>query len=267
MSSAEPRYMLATGERAARRLQLINRIFGPTTREFLLACGLRRGWRVAEIGCGVGLVSFWLAEQGASVAAVDGKQAQLETAARYAREQGIANIEFRAADAYTTGLPRASFDMVYSRFLMCHLPEPVRALREMRELLKPDGVLACEEHDQQSVACEPPLPAYKRLNEISDDMDRAFGVNSSNIGLRLPRLFLEAGMKSPRVMMRQNAFLRGEEKRLWELTLEEARPAIVEHSVATNEELDHVCAELRGIAENETVLVMLARVTQVWASR
>lgn len=96
-------------------------------------------------------------------------------------------------------------------------------------------------------------------------MDRAFGVNSSNIGLRLPRLFLEAGMTSPRVTMRQNAFLRGEEKRLWELTLEEARSAIVEHGVATNEELDHLCADLWRIAKDETVLVMLARVTQVWA--
>src|SRR5215470_18611318 len=102
--------MLATGERAARRLQLIDRVFGPATREFLLACGLRRGWRVAEIGCGFGLVSFWMAEQGATVVAVDGKQAQVETAAKYAREQSIANIEFRAADAYNTGLPRASFD-------------------------------------------------------------------------------------------------------------------------------------------------------------
>jgi SAM-dependent methyltransferase len=171
------------------------------------------------------------------------------------------------ADAYNTGLPRASFDMVYSRFVMCHLPAPVRALREMRELLKPGCVLACEDYDQQSVACEPPSPAYNRLNEISDGMDKAFGVNSSDIGPRLPRLFLEAGMTSPRVTMRQNAFLRGEEKRLWELTLEEARPAIVERGVATNEDLDRVCAELYRIAEDETVLVMLARVTQVWASR
>lgn len=267
MGSPEPRYMLATGERGARRLHLIDRIFGPATREFLLACGLRPGWRVAEIGCGVGLVSFWMAEQGASVVAVDGNQAQIEVAAKYAREQGIANLEFHVADAYNTGLPRASFDMVYSRFVMCHLPAPVRALREMRELLKPGCVLACEDYDQQSVACEPPSPAYKRLNEISDGMDKAFGVNSSDIGPRLPGLFLEAGMTSPRVTMRQNAFLRGEEKRLWELTLEEARPAIVEHGVATNEDLDRVCAELCRIAEDETVLVMLARVTQVWARR
>ncbi len=267
MSSSEAPYMLATGERSTQRLQLIDRIFGSATRQLLLGCGLRRGWKVAEIGCGIGLVSFWMAQQSASVVAVDGKQAQIETAAKYAREQRIANLDFHVADAYNTGLPRASFDLVYSRFLMCHLPEPLRALREMRELLKPGGILACEDYDQQSVACEPPSLAYTRLNRISDGMDKAFGVNSSNIGLRLPRLFLQAGLNSPQVTMWQNAFLRGEEKRLWELTLEEARGAIVEHGVATNEDLDQLCAELRRIAEDETVLVMLARVTQVWATR
>jgi len=123
--------MLAAGEQGTARLRLIESIFGRATRQFLLGCGLSRGWRVAEIGCGVGQVSLWMAELGASVIAVDGKAAQIETAGRYVREQGISNIEFRAADAYETGLARGAFDLVYSRFLMCHLDDPIRALREM----------------------------------------------------------------------------------------------------------------------------------------
>lgn len=259
--------MLAAGERAAARLRLIDSIFGSATCEFLLACGLKRGWRVAEIGCGVGLVSLWMAELGVSVIAVDGQTAQIEIAGKYAREQGISNIEFRAADAYDTGLPREAFDLVYSRFLMCHLPDPVRALREMCALLRPGGILACEDYDQQSVTSEPPSQAYKRVNEISNGMDKAFGVNSWDIGSRLPNLFVEAGLAAPQVTIRQNAFLRGGEKRLWELTIEEARPAIVEHGVAASEELDKICAELRRIAEDESVLVNAARVTQVCARK
>lgn len=267
MRTPEPPYILAAGERAAGRLRLIDSIFGPATHEFLLVCGLKPGWHVAEIGCGIGLVSLWMAEFGASVIAVDGKAAQIETAVKCARERGIANIEFRAADAYDTGLPREAFDLVYSRFLMCHLSDPTRALREMYGLLKPGGVLACEDYDQQSVTSEPVSQAYKRVNEISNDMDKAFGVNSWYIGSRLPKLFVEAGFAAPQVTIRQNAFLRGEEKRLWELTLEEARPAILEHGVAASEELDEICAELRRIAEDETVLVVVARVTQVCARK
>jgi ubiquinone/menaquinone biosynthesis C-methylase UbiE len=76
-----------------------------------------------------------------SVAAVDASAAQIEKAGNYSVRSGFANIVFRAANAYETGLPRESFDLVFSRFLMCHLPEPVRALSEMRSLLKVGGVL------------------------------------------------------------------------------------------------------------------------------
>lgn len=269
MTAPEPRYMLATGEAAARRLRLIDSIFGPSTRGLLLSSGLTAGWRVAEIGCGVGLVSFWIAEQVGSigsVVAVDASAIQIETAANYAAQKGLTNIAFHTADAYDTGLARESFDLVFSRFLMCHVPEPTRAMREMRSLLKLGGVLVCEDYDQRSVTSEPPSRCYRRLNEISDAMDAAFGVDS-NIGPKLPRLFQEVGFIGPQVAMQQFVRLRGEEKRFWEITLQEARPAILQHGVATAEEVDEVCSEMRRIAEDETTLVMLARVTQLSARK
>ena len=82
--------MMATGEAAARRLQLIDSIFGPSTRKLLISSGLKVGWRVADIGCGVGLVSFWMAEQvgsTGSVAAVDASAAQIEMAGNCAAQQ------------------------------------------------------------------------------------------------------------------------------------------------------------------------------------
>ena len=190
--------MMATGEAAARRLQLIDSIFGPSTRKLLISSGLKVGWRVADIGCGVGLVSFWMAEQvgsTGSVAAVDASAAQIETAGNYSAQQGFANIVFHTANAYDTGLPRESFDLVFSRFLMCHVPEPARAISEMRSLLKVGGVLACEDYEQKSVISEPPSRCYTRLNEISNAMDTVFGVDS-NIGLKLPRLFQERSSAS-----------------------------------------------------------------------
>ena len=261
--------MMATGEAAARRLRLIDSIFGPSTHELLMSAGLGAGWSVADIGCGVGLVSFWMAKRvgsTGSVAAVDASAAQIETAAKYAKQRGLANVVFHTANAYDTGLPRESLDLVYSRFLMCHVPQPARAIREMRSLLKAGGVLVCEDYDQKSVTSEPPSRCYTRLNEISSGMDAAFGVDS-NIGSKLPRLFQEAGFADPQVSLQHIIRQRGEEKRFWEITLEEARTAILQHGVAAAEELDQICAELRRIAEDETTGVVLARVTQVRARR
>ena len=100
--------------------------------------------------------------------------------------------------------------------------------------------------------------------ELSDEVNRARGLDS-HIGLKLPRLVGEAGFTRPEIMVKQIAELRGPNKRFWEITLREATQAILAAGAATQEELDTICAGLRTVADDESTLVMLARVTQVWA--
>jgi len=260
-------YILATGEAAAGRLEMLEEIFGPHSRQLLGKAGLCKGLRVADIGCGTGLVSLWIATQvGAEgrVVGVDMSCEQLKVAQANAAAAGLTNVSFQEGSAYETNLPSGQFDMIYSRFLMCHISEPAKALREMRALLKPDGILVCEDHDDGGIFSEPPTRAYRRLVEISDAVNRARGLDSY-IGLKLPRLIREAGFGRPEVVVKQIAELRGPRKLFWEITLREAAPAILASGVATKEELDTVCSEIRAVAEDETTLVMLARVTQVWA--
>jgi len=78
---------------------------------------------------------------------------------------GVSNVSFVNASATDTGLPRDSFDLVYSRFLLIHLTQPELALREMHGLLKPDGVLVIEDGDLTTAGSEPPssLQAFSSL--------------------------------------------------------------------------------------------------------
>lgn len=262
-------YMLATGEAAVSRLELLDAIFGPHSRELLEKAGLANRMMAADIGCGTGLVSLWLASKvGAegTVVGVDTSREQLSIAQANAARAGLMNVSFQGGSAYETNLPREQFDLVYSRFLMCHLTQPAKALREMRALLKPNGILVCEDHDDGGIFSEPPTSAYKRVVEISAAVNRARSLDSS-VGLKLPRLVREAGFARPELMVKQIAELRGPNKRFWEITLREATPAILEAQGATQAELDTICTELRTIAQDETTLVMLARITQVWARR
>jgi hypothetical protein len=89
----------------------------------------------------------------------------------------------------------------------------------------------------------------------------------SYIGLKLPNLLRAAKFSHPNVRVNQLAFLRGEEKGFWEITLREAAPAILTAGASTPDELESICKEMQTIANDEKILLMLARVTQVWAQR
>jgi ubiquinone/menaquinone biosynthesis C-methylase UbiE len=146
-------YALATGAAAVRRLHMLDDIYAPAGRRVLLEAGLREGMRVADFDCGVGLVTRMLAEivgPSGHVTGIDVSQQQLDQARAWCTRGGLGHTSFVQADASNTGLPRDSYDLVYSRFLLLHLPDPMACLREMRQVLRPGGVLVVEDGDLAS---------------------------------------------------------------------------------------------------------------------
>lgn len=140
-SSLPGRYYLHTGAAAAPRLGLLHAIFGPETEPSLRRAGIRPGMRVADIGCGVGHVTRFLADcvgASGSVSAVDGSEAQLDIS-RQPTSGTAGRVDFVRASAYETSLPRGAYDIVCCRFLLCHLQRPLDAIDEMRALVRPGG--------------------------------------------------------------------------------------------------------------------------------
>lgn len=118
-----PDYLLAS-ERPSPSPSYAGRDLWPSFAELLARAGLTQGMRVADIGCGTGLVSLWIATPlGAegSATGIDMSGEQLRMAEKNAVAAGLTNVSFHQASAYDTNLPRTQFDLVYSRFLMCHL--------------------------------------------------------------------------------------------------------------------------------------------------
>ncbi|MBV9611255.1 MAG: class I SAM-dependent methyltransferase, partial [Acidobacteriaceae bacterium] len=114
---SEP-YVLATGASAVRRLHVLHDIYSPAGKRILLEAGLTQGMKVADFGCGVGVVTAMLGElvgPFGSVTGVDADGAQIRQADALCARKGLKNVRFLRADATRTGLPRASFDLVYCR--------------------------------------------------------------------------------------------------------------------------------------------------------
>jgi SAM-dependent methyltransferase len=223
--------------------------------------------RVADFGCGVGLVTGLLAElvgPEGYVVGIDSSAAQLAQA-RERMPAGITNFGFVEASATDTSLPPASFDLVYCRFLLLHLPEPERALCEMAALLKPNGVLVCEDSDLTSAGGEPPS-ALGAFAELWGRLGPARGVDYT-VGRRLFQMVQAAGFPAPEITFNQPVLARGENKRFLELSVAEAGPAFIEAGLITAEELQSTLVEMRRLNADETALAVMPRMAQVWARK
>ncbi len=95
---------------------------------------------ILDVGTGTGYFAILLAQRGHRVTGIDLTPAMLEEAAETASRLGL-SIRFRRMDAQETDFPDRSFDAVVTRNLTWTLPDPAKAYREWRRLLKPGGVL------------------------------------------------------------------------------------------------------------------------------
>jgi SAM-dependent methyltransferase len=264
---AKAPYALATGEAATHRLRILHGLYGPGSRRVLLEAGLRRGMRVADFGCGVGLVTALLAAlvgPEGHVVGLDSSAAQLAEA-RERMPAGGTEFRFALASATNSGLPPASFDLVYCRFLLLHLPEPERALREMGALLKPSGILVCEDGDLTSAGSEPPS-ALGAFADLWGRLGPARGVDYT-LGRRLFQMVQGAGFPAPEITFNQPVLARGENKRFLELSVAEAGPAFVDAGLITAVQLERTVAEMWRLNSDETVLAVMPRMAQVWARK
>jgi len=84
-------------------------------------------------------------------------------------------------------------------------------------------------------------------------------------GAKLPRLFLQAGLPKPEIAIIHPIYLRGDGKRLWEYTLLEGAPYMVEKGLCTPADLDRLAAELAVVAADETIAVAQGSMPVVWA--
>jgi SAM-dependent methyltransferase len=100
------------------------------------------GGQVLDVATGTGLVAVEVAKHvgpEGTVLATDFLPAWEPHVRNTASEAGVTNITFATMPAESLDLPDASFDVVYCQFGLMFMPEPVRALREMRRVLRPGG--------------------------------------------------------------------------------------------------------------------------------
>jgi ubiquinone/menaquinone biosynthesis C-methylase UbiE len=128
------------------------RLFGIRTAEEQAAFvmpHLQPGMSLLDCGCGPGTITAGLAKFVApgEVVAFDIAEEQIHIARKHTEEMGITNVEFRVADIFDIPFPDGTFDAAYVNAVLEHLNEPVSALREIRRVLKPGGMVGVRDVD------------------------------------------------------------------------------------------------------------------------
>ena len=114
---------------------------------------------ILDIGCGPGTITADLADRvpRGHVTGVDAAPDIVEQARSLIRGRG--NLDFAAGDVYALDYPAGAFDVVHAHQVLQHLGDPVKALREMRRVTRPGGLIAVRDADYAAMTWYPDIPA------------------------------------------------------------------------------------------------------------
>lgn len=125
---------------------------------------LTSGLSVLDVGCGPGTITVDLARRvyPGQVVGIDASAGIVTHAAGVAFDEGVHNARFQVGNVYALDFADSSFDIVHAHQVLQHLVRPVEAMREIRRVLRPGGLLAARDADYGGVMVYPRLPGLEK---------------------------------------------------------------------------------------------------------
>jgi SAM-dependent methyltransferase len=270
--SAKP-YILRGGLIGRERLRILARVMRPGTLALLARVGLPAEGRILDLGCGGGDVTIELARLAgahASVTGLDFDPVMVELAREEARAAEVSQVAFKVGDLHAPGMLEAAgapFDVIYSRFLLSHLPDPDSVIERMEEALRPGGLLVIEDVDFAGHFCFPASPAFDRFVDLYRRAARQLGADP-DIGPSLPARLIAAGFDDVDLAVAQPASRRaGDTKRIAALTMEGITETVIGGHLANADEVSTILDDLYILGRDDVTVMSTARVVQAWGRR
>jgi SAM-dependent methyltransferase len=154
---------------------------------------LRPDMQLLDLGAGPGTITIGLARVVAPglVIGVDLDAAHVETAAALAVTEGVPNATFQQGDATDLPFEDASFDAAFENDVLLHLgSNAIRAVREVRRVLKPGGLFAAR--DATAAVWGGQTDEMRQFDSLFEAWHRGRG-SDIGLGSRLPAILGAAG--------------------------------------------------------------------------
>jgi ubiquinone/menaquinone biosynthesis C-methylase UbiE len=172
---------------------------------------LRPGLTLLDVGCGPGTITADFAKRLAP-----GKALGIDTSSDViaAARRDYPDVAFDVADVYTMPFDNGAWDVVHAHQVLQHLLDPVGALREMRRVTRPGGIVAVRDADYATFTW---YPFDERLNQwlaLYHDVARANG-GEPDAGRRLLSWAQQAGFTQIESTASAWCFATSEDRAWW----------------------------------------------------
>jgi ubiquinone/menaquinone biosynthesis C-methylase UbiE len=200
---------------------------------------LRPGMSLLDVGAGPGTITAELAAlvaPGRTTALEASESALAITRATFA-ERGLApsvsaagdgavdasagsadgptiEVDFVVGDVHQLDLPDDSYDVVHAHQVLQHVADPVQALREMRRVCKPGGIVAARDSDYHAFTWYPELPELDEWMDLYQRLARA-NQGEPDAGRRLLSWAREAGFEQIEATASNWTFANAEDRDWW----------------------------------------------------
>lgn len=214
---------------------------------------LKPGRSLLDVGCGPGTVTREFAERLAPgpVLGID-VSSDIVAQARAAVDPAVhGNLEFRVEDCYRMGVDDHSFDIVHAHQVLQHLSDPVAALREMKRVVSPAGLVAVRDADYHGMFWAPASEGLDRWMEVYQGVARRNRAEP-DAGRHLVAWARQAGFGSITASASTWCFATPAEREWWgglwaeRITRSALAHQAVAYGVADHEELEQLAAAWRS---------------------
>lgn len=202
VQNATDEYVLGNSAHEQERLKMQARFLEKWTEQFFLLAGLQPGMRVLDLGCGMGDVSLLAARlvgPSGQVVGIDRDPVVIAKARGRIHSDGRQNeINLVHTDLFEFQADQ-SFDAVVGRYILLYQADPVDAIRHAAKQVRPDGIIVFHEGDLGNrIPSDPSGSLIEETYALLAETFRRCGY-WVDLGLRLTRLFLEAGLPWPAI--------------------------------------------------------------------
>ncbi len=217
--------------------------------------------KVLEAGCGVGSQTRIIAPKNPTCefTSIDLSEKSINNAKETIKSLGISNVLFKVDDIMNLSFLPETFDHVFVCFVLEHLSNPVQALLNLKQLIKPGGSITIIEGDHGSTFFHPnSIYAHKAI-ECQVELQKRHGGNAS-IGREIYPLLAKAGFSSINVSPRmvyvdsgKPELVEGFIKNTFTAMIKGVEKEALENSLITKEDFKKGIEDLYRTTQNDGV--------------